>query len=147
MVRDSRKEKIIEEVEKGREIKDIARDLGLDVSYIYRVIKTNDIKRSDIKQHNKLKQVISPVHKLLGKCVKKARLYKLEDEAKKTLSDAIDISTQRITFLERGTYDPTLTDLMKIFKALDIKFSSIDNIIKEVEETKEIESYLINMIK
>lgn len=134
MVRDSRKEKIIGEVEKGREIKDIARDLGLDVSYVYRVIKTHNIKRSDIKQHNKLKQIISPVHELLGKCVKKARLYKLEDEAKKTLSDAIDISTQRITFLERGTYDPTLTDLMKVFKALDIKFSSIDKIIEEAEK-------------
>lgn len=136
MVRDSRKEKLIREVEKGREIKDIARDLGLDISYVYRVIKTLDIKRSDIKQYSKLKQVISPVHKLLGKCIKKARIYKLEDEAKKTLSDAIDISTQRITFLERGTYDPTLTDLMKIFKALDIKFSDIDNMIKEIEETE-----------
>ena len=136
MVRDSRKEKLIREVEKGREIKDIARDLGLNISYIYRVIKTHNIKRSDIKQHSKLKQVISPVHSLLGKYVKKARIYKLEDEAKKTLSDAIDISTQRITFLERGTYDPTLTDLIKIFKALDIKFSDIDNIIKEIEETE-----------
>lgn len=134
MVRDSRKEKIIGEAEKGREIKDIARDLGLDVSYVYRVIKTHNIKRSDIKQHNKLKQIISLVHELLGKRIKKARIYKLEDEPKKTLSDAIDISTQRITFLERGTYDPTLTDLMKIFKALDIKFSSIDKIIEEAEK-------------
>lgn len=132
--KETRREILLKEAKKGKEIKEIARDLGLDVSYVYRVIKLNNITRNDIRQRTKLKNVISPVHKLLGKYIRKERIYKLEDEAKKLFSDSIGISTQRITFLERGTYDPTLTDLIKIFKALNISFSELDNIIKESEE-------------
>ncbi len=134
MKKESRKETLIKEIKKGKEIKEVARELGLDVSYVYKIIKTNNITRNDIRQHTKLKNVISPVHKLLGKYIRKERIYKLEDEAKKIFSGLVGISTQRVTFLERGVYDPTLTDLIKIFKALDISFSELDNIIKESEE-------------
>lgn len=134
MKKESRKETLIKEIKKGKEIKEVARELGLDVSYVYKIVKTNNITRTHIRQHTKLKNIISPVHKLLGKYIRKERIYKLEDEAKKLFSDSIGISTQRITFLERGTYDPTLTDLIKIFKALNISFSELDNIIKESEE-------------
>ena len=134
MKKESRKETLIKEIKKGKEIKEIARELGLNVSYVYKIIKTNNITRTHIRQHTKFKNIISPVHKLLGKYIRKERIYKLEDEAKKIFSDLVGISTQRVTFLERGVYDPTLTDLIKIFKALDISFSELDNIIKESEE-------------
>lgn len=132
--KESRREILLKEAKKGKAIKEIARDLGLDVSYVYRVLKLNNITRDYTRQRTKLKNAISPAHKLLGKYIRKERIYKLEDEDKKLFSDSIGISTQRITSLERGTYDPTLTDLIKVFKALNISFSELDNIIKESEE-------------
>ena len=130
MIKDTRKEKLIRLAKEGKPVVDIARELGMDASYIYKVIKINNIQRHGVI---KTKNVLSPVHQLLGKMIRKERIYKNEDESKKDFTNSIGISTQRLNWIERGHYDPTLTDLIKLFGILEIKFSEID---KLIEQTK-----------
>lgn len=136
MVKESRRDIIIREAREGRDVRDIARDLGLDVSYIYRIMKEYGIQR---KGCIKVKELISPTHYLLGRLIRKERIYKNEEESKKDFARNIGLSTQRVNWIEKGYYDPTLTDLIKIFSVLGIKFSEIDYLLEPKEDSEEIE--------
>ena len=125
---------IIEKREEGQSVKDIARDLGLDVSYVYKVLKKANIVCN--RKYGSRKDILSPLHEALGTLLRKERILNFEEQAG-LFAKEINFSTQRLRFLEKGKYDPTLTDLIKIMKSMNLKFSIIDDLIKNLEEIPE----------
>ncbi len=126
-----KKDLIIEKRQKGESIKDISRDLGLNISHVYKVLK-----RANIPCNNKMdgrKNTISPFHQILGKFLKRERILNFE-EVPGVFSKSINLSTQRLRAIESGKYDATLTDLIKILGAMNIKFAVLDDLLENVKE-------------
>jgi DNA-binding phage protein len=122
---------VIEKRKAGQNVKDIARELGLDTTYVYRVLKKSNIPCNKVSL--KRNYVISPLHQLLGKFLKRERLLNFEEKPN-LFAKSVNMSTQRLRSLESGTYDPTLTDLVKIMSSMNISFSVIDDLIKSLDE-------------
>ena len=125
----SRKARMVKAFSGGKSVKDISRDFGLDSTYVYRILKEQGVNLGVGEKRN---EILSPTHQLLGKLIRKNRVFHF-DELRKTFTDQINMSSQRLRLIEYGQYDLTLTDLLKILPALGIKFSEIDDILEELK--------------
>ena len=122
-----RDEQVAQDYMDGMSVPALANVYGLSKPRIWQILDQRGVSGStERKQVRRVPMHIKPItrsHEVLGRRLSEFKLDRLIDG--RDLSQRLNWSVQKLTAMERGRKDPTLTELMEISRLLKIPIGVI----------------------
>lgn len=122
-----RDEQISQDYLDGRTVPSLADEYGLSQSRIWQILDRKGVsgstERKRVRREPSQTKPLTKVHEILGRRLSEFKMDKMIDA--KELSRRLNWSKNKLTAMEKGYKDPTLTELMEVSRLLKIPIGAI----------------------
>lgn len=122
-----RDEQISQDYLDGRTVPSLAEEYGLSETRVWQILNrkgvSGSVERKRARREPSEPKPLSTVHEILGRRLSEFKMDLLIDA--KELSRRLNWSKNKLTAMEQGRKDPTLTELMEVSKLLKIPIGVI----------------------